>query len=70
MHGAERIDGWMEERAAYSGQIPTIPVPLVDPPLVTKYQRPAEPTFNLYSTDRPYPEPKSPTIRAKPSTVS
>jgi hypothetical protein len=50
------------------------PVPLVDPPAsVTKYQPPAEsgfgPTFNVYSTDRPYPESKSPTIRSKSSSA-
>jgi len=72
-----RIVGWINDTvapalygAAGSGHIPTTPVPLVGPPAsVTKYQRPAEPTFNLYSTDRPYPESKSPTIRSKPSSA-
>ena len=62
----QRIHGWLEERAALmiSEYIPTTPLPLVDPPpSVTKHQPPAEPTFNF--TDRPYPEPKSPTIRSK-----
>ena len=77
-----RIVGWINDTvapapysAAGSGHIPTTPVPLVDPPApVAKYQPPVEsgfgPTFNLYSTDRPYPESKSPTIRSKPSARS
>jgi hypothetical protein len=76
-----RIVGWINDTvapapysAAGSGHIPTNPVPLVDPPAsVTKYQPPAEsgfgPTFNVYSTDRPYPESKSPTIRSKSSSA-
>jgi hypothetical protein len=76
-----RIVGWINDTvapapysAAGSGHIPTLPVPLVDPPAsVTKYQPPAEsafePTFNVYSTDRPYPESKSLTIRSKSSSA-
>ena len=66
---SRRIKGWIEERAPRSGQTPTNPVPLADPPLVTKHQCPAEPTFNLYSTDRRNPEPKSLTIRSKSSSA-
>ena len=63
-----RIEGWINERAAGSGDILTTPVPLVDPPTpVTKRQPPAEPIFN--STDGPYPESKSPTIRSKSSSA-
>ena len=56
---------------AGSGHIPTTPVPLVDPP--TEYQPPAESgfgtTFNVYSTDKPYPKSKSPTISCKSSSA-
>jgi hypothetical protein len=77
-----RIVGWINDTvtpapygAAGSKHIPTPLVPLVDPPAsVTKYQPPAEsrfwPTLNLYSTDRPYPEPKNPIIRLFSSTLS
>jgi hypothetical protein len=67
----KRINGWINDRAAGSGHIPTTPVPLVDPPAsVTNHQPSAEPTFNVYSTDRPHPESKSPTIRSKSSSAS
>ena len=65
-----RIVGWINDPvtpAPYE-YVSTTPVPLVDPPSVTKYQRPAEPIFNFYSTDRPYPESKSPTARSKSSS--
>jgi hypothetical protein len=76
-----RIVGWINDTVALtpysavgSGHIPTNPVPLMNPPAsVAKYQPPAEsgfePTFNVYSTDRPYPESKSPTIRSKSSSA-
>ena len=59
-----RIVGWINDTVtpAPYRYVSTTPVPIVDPPSVTKYQRPVEPTFNLYSTDRPYPESKSPTV--------
>ena len=73
-----RIVGWINDtvapatyNATGSGHIPTTLVPLVDPP--AKYQQPAEsgfgPTFNVYSTNRSYPESKSPTIRSKFSSA-
>ena len=66
-----RLAGWINDTVtpAPYRYVCTSPVPLVDPPSVTKYQRPPKPRFNLYSTDRPYPEPKSPTIRSKSSSA-
>ena len=73
-----RIVGWINDTVAPvpysvagSRHIPTTPIPLVDPP--TEYQTPDEsgsgPTSNVYSTDRTYPESKSPTISGKSSSA-
>ena len=76
-----RVVGWINDtvapatyNSANKGHIPTTPVPLVDPPIpIARYQPPAGTgfgsTYNLYSTDRPYPKSKSPTIRSNFSSA-